>query len=71
MHTSYRILTEPQRCRLAAWVNTHDDGTAQPRATVTDLGVAIRSTEFHPDGSCVVIEEIAFDAEDARNILGY
>lgn len=64
-------LTLPQRCRLAAWVNTHDDGTTQPRARVTDLGIAIRSTEVHPDGALVVVEEIAFDCEAARAILGY
>lgn len=61
----------PQRCRLAAWVNTHDDGTAQPRASVTDLGVMIRSTEAHPSDVLMVVEEIAFDCEDARGILGY
>lgn len=66
-----QVLPLPQRCRLAAWVNTHDDGTVQPRATVTDLGVAIRSTEVHTSGALVVVEEIAFDCEDARGILGY
>jgi len=66
-----QVLTLPQRCRLAAWVNTHDDGTAQPRASVTDLGVTIRSTEVHPSGALVVVEEIAYDCEAARAILGY
>jgi hypothetical protein len=66
-----QILPLPQRCRLAAWVNSHDDGTPQPRATVTDLGVAIRSAELHPSGSLVVFEEIAYSCEQARVILGY
>lgn len=65
------VLTLPQRCRLAAWINTHDDGTAQPRATVTDFGVAIRSTEVYPSGELVVVEELVYDGDAARAVLGY
>lgn len=64
--------------RLAAWVESHDDGTAHPRALVRSVDslaaegfvVSISSTEMHGAEKRVVIET-ARNVSDARNILGY
>lgn len=68
-----------QALRLAAWVNSHDGGTEQPRAivSVADLDeedtfvVSIRSTEILVTGAHHVVVEIAPNVEKARAILGY
>lgn len=67
---------------LAAWVNTHDDGTPQPRADVvpTLLGpppglvtyrVRILSTEALQNGARRKIAQPADSLAQARAILGY
>lgn len=60
---------------LALWVNGHDDGTDQPRATVVDEGgriaIDIKSTVFFLDGSAAVETDRVFGMQSARNVLGY
>lgn len=63
---------------IASWVNTHDDGTPQPRAEVRHTPtcrapycVVIRSTEYRADGSRLVVVDHAWSTAEARAILGY
>lgn len=75
-----------QAIDLAAWVNTHDDGTPQPRATVVPVAmpdsapwsyrVDIRSTVYNSDPEAFpdalgVQTEQAHSLTGARLILGY
>lgn len=71
MQTQTTGMTEEHKAHLVLWVNCHDDGTAQPRASVHALGVMIKSTEYRIDGSIAVVEELAVSPDDARGILGY
>ena len=55
---------------IAKWVNTHDDGTPQPRAVVEGDRVAISSTEWK-DGYSYIEKNYAISFKEAREILGY
>lgn len=57
--------------RLAQWINTHDDGTAQPRATVSGDAVDLRSTLYHADGSTEIETVRVSTMGEARDVLGY
>jgi hypothetical protein len=56
---------------LAAWINRHDDGTPQPRATVQGNAVLIRSTEVLADGTLAIAEISVTNLASARAVLGY
>jgi hypothetical protein len=70
------MLSIHQARGLADWVNTHDDGTPQPRAEIEALRVpgrwrvAIRSTVL-ANGEDAVETDHAASLAEARNILGY
>lgn len=61
--------------RLAEWVNTHDDGTPQPRATVIQhrgrAVVDIASTDYFANGTFSVAHALVADLAQARAVLGY
>lgn len=64
----------PQQVQnLVDWVNSHSDGTPQPRARATFDGrsVIIQSTEYAPNGSTSIVEVVAHCVTDARDVLGY
>lgn len=72
------MLSLEQARSLAAWVNTHDDGTPQPRAEefaikspTGGFGVRIRSCASHTDGTHSIETELAYTVTGARAILGY
>ena len=65
MNTSFEL--------IAKFVNTHDDGTPAPRATVTPTGVAVRSTVYettNPTAESIETDIVTTVAE-ARAVLGY
>lgn len=74
-NTHRSVMSEVYAGRVAAFVNEHDDGTAQPRANVIredgQFIVEVRSTEFRKGGEVGVVTERAFSLEDARALLGY
>lgn len=61
--------------RLAAWVETHDDGTPAPRALIRrgPCGhyVVIRSTVVLADGETDVDTDVVNSLGEARAVLGY
>lgn len=69
------MLSLDQARSLAAWVNTHDDGTPMPRAHFISSDsawvVVIKSTEVHPDGTSSIATDRAHSMAEARAILGY
>lgn len=60
---------------VADFVNRHDDGTPQPRATVVSDGpgyiVEVRSTEYRDGAFDRIATDRAHSLSDARGILGY
>jgi len=70
-----------QATDLAAWVNTHDDGTPQPRASVIPVDmpdgapwayrVDILSTVYSGGQAHHVETEQAHNLQQARDALGY
>ena len=58
---------------IAKFVNTHDDGTPAPRATVTPTGVVVRSTIFDAfiPSPRYIESRIVTTMAEARAVLGY
>lgn len=64
MNTSFDI--------IAKFVNSHDDGTPAPRATVTPTGVVVRSWVHNIlTGETTTETDIVTTMAEARALLGY
>ena len=70
--TSTDLDTQALKLRyIAQWVNTHDDGTPFPRASVVGDVVVIKSTYTDSNGKeCTESAEVRTLSE-ARDVLGY
>ena len=67
-------MDEALAAALVRFANSHDDGTAQPRAEYDAVNrvVVVRSTELHLDSRVTrVVAEEARSLAEVRNLLGY
>ena len=58
---------------LLLFINSHDDGTPQPRARMSDdhSCIVVRSTEILASGGHVIVENYVSSIHEARDLLGY
>lgn len=58
---------------LVEWINSHDDGSPQPRAFTSFDGqnIIIRCLEVHANGRREIVEVIARSVTEVRDTLGY